>query len=73
MKEVDCRRCKNCTGTECKLYGDDPVKAARNCAHDRFREYTPIAKKKRPGRKRAGSKEGGSHGIDGKHHQRTGV
>lgn len=73
MKRVDCRWCMNCTGTECKLYGDDPVKAARNCAHDGFREYAPIAKKKRPGRKRAGVKEGGSHVIDRKHHQRTGV
>ena len=28
MIRVNCRRCKNCTGEECKLYGDDPVKAA---------------------------------------------
>lgn len=73
MKRVDCRRCAKCTGSECKIYGDDPVKAARNCAHDAFAEYAPIAKKKRPGRKRAEGKEGGSHGVDRKHHQRTGV
>lgn len=57
---VDCRRCKNCTGEECRLYGDDPVKAARNCAHDAFANYIPKERKKR---KRKG---GPKHGIDRK-------
>ena len=46
MIRVDCRRCTNCTGEECKLYGDDPVKAAKNCAHDHFVNYIPRERKK---------------------------
>ena len=73
MIRVNCRGCKNFTGTECKQYGDDPIKAAKNCAHDAFVEYPPIGKKKRPGGKQGRGREGGRHGIDRKHHQRTGV
>ena len=50
MIRVNCRGCEKFTGTECKQYGDDPMKAAKNCAHDAFVEYTPIGKKKAPRR-----------------------
>lgn len=46
MIRVNCRRCKNFTGEECRLYGDDPMKAAKNCAHDAFEGYIPKEKKK---------------------------
>lgn len=56
MIRVNCRRCRNCTGEECKLYGDDPVKAAKNCAHDGFVNYIHKDPKKTTKRK------GDSHG-----------
>lgn len=56
MIRVNCRRCRNCTGEECKLYGDDPVKAAKNCAHDGFVNYIPKDPKKTKNHK------GGSYG-----------
>lgn len=39
MIEVDCRKCKNCTGQSCKIYGDDADEATRLCAEDGFRFY----------------------------------
>ena len=62
MIRVDCRRCMNCTGEECKLYGDDPVKAAKNCAHDHFVNYIPRERKK-PKKNREGGRK---NGIDRK-------
>lgn len=56
MIKVNCKRCRNCTGEECKLYGDDPVKAAQCCAHDRFTGYIPVERKKR---KREGDRRNG--------------
>lgn len=50
MKRVDCRWCVNCARNECKLYGDDPVKAVRNCAFDGFRNY--IQRKRKPKKKK---------------------
>ena len=46
MIRVDCSRCTSCTGDGCKHYGDDPVKAAKNCAHDGFVNYIPVQRKK---------------------------
>ena len=51
MIRVNCRHCTNCTGEECRLYGDDPVKAAKNCAHDGFVNYIPKVPKKNQKRK----------------------
>ena len=75
MIRMNCRGCGNFTGTECKPYGDDPVKAAKNCAHDGFVEYIPIKRKgRRPDRKRSsGRQEGGRHGTDRNHDRRKGV
>lgn len=60
MIRVNCRRCKNFTGEECRLYGDDPLKAAKNCAHDAFEGYTPKEKKNHK------NKGGRKNGIDRK-------
>lgn len=73
MIRVNCRGCQNFTGTECKQYGDDPMKAAKNCAHDAFVEYIPIKRKRKPSRKSGQGREGGRHGIDRKHRPGTGV
>lgn len=56
MIEVNCNRCINCTGQECKLYGDDPVKAAQCCAHDHFTGYIRKQRKKR--KKKGGQRNG---------------
>lgn len=37
--EVDCRKCKNCTGTSCKKYGSNADKAVTHCAKDCFKNY----------------------------------
>lgn len=39
MKEVECRKCKNCTGYSCKKYGDKADEAVRKCAEDNFKNY----------------------------------
>lgn len=39
MKEVDCRKCKNCTGRSCKKYGPDAKRAVKDCAADNFKNY----------------------------------
>lgn len=41
MLEIDCRECLNCDmkNARCKLYGNDPEKAARACAADGFKGY----------------------------------
>lgn len=59
MIRVNCRGCKNFTGTECKQYGDDPVKAAKNCAHDAFVEYIP-KERKNPKKTREGGRKHGN-------------
>ncbi len=43
MIEIDCRKCGNlkATGDGCKLYGNDPRKAAKACAADAFKNFTP--------------------------------
>lgn len=38
--EVDCRKCKNCTGISCKAYNtDNPDIAVKKCADDGFKNY----------------------------------
>ena len=39
MKEVDCKKCINCTGKECISFGKDAEIAAANCAEDNFKNY----------------------------------
>ena len=47
MKEVDCRKCKNCTGKECIPYGKNADIAVKKCANDNFKNYaTQISNKK---------------------------
>ena len=38
---VDCRKCKNCTGVSCKVYGDNPELAFMECATTDFKNYKP--------------------------------
>ena len=45
MIEVDCRKCKNCTGYSCKIYGNDANKAVKDCANDCFLNYKKKGKK----------------------------
>lgn len=75
MIRVNCKGCINFTGTECRQYGDDPVKAAKNCAYDGFVEYIPVKKRgQRPGRRRStGCKEGDRHGTDRNNQRRKDV
>lgn len=42
--EIDCRKCKNCTGEECKVYGKDANKAVEKCASDFFKNYKVVKK-----------------------------
>lgn len=44
--EVDCRKCKNCTGESCLIYGDDADKAVAACARDRFANYELMEEEK---------------------------
>lgn len=37
--EIDCRKCKNCTGYSCKVYGNNADVAVKNCASDGFKNY----------------------------------
>ena len=37
--EIDCRKCKNCTGNSCKVYGNDANVAVENYASDNFKNY----------------------------------
>lgn len=39
--KIDCRKCKNCTGHECVVYGHDPDSAITNCVADSFQNYKP--------------------------------
>ena len=39
MIEVDCRKCINCTGNECILFGKDADVATNKCAEDNFKNY----------------------------------
>ena len=39
MIEIDCRKCSNCTGAACVIYGNDPDKAVKDCAADGFKNY----------------------------------
>ena len=55
---VNCRNCGNCTGEGCKPYGDDPAKAAKNCAHDNFVNYIPKERKKNNKNNKGGRKHG---------------
>ncbi len=36
---VECRKCKNCTGFSCKIYGNDADIAVKKCADDGFKNY----------------------------------
>ena len=42
MKRVDCRKCKKCNGTSCKVYGNNAEIAVLKCADDIFANYEPI-------------------------------
>lgn len=44
--EIDCRKCANCTGNECKEYGNDANKAVAACAKDGFKKYFAASKGK---------------------------
>lgn len=37
--EIDCRKCKNCTGEACKIYGSNAEEAVNSCAADVFKNY----------------------------------
>lgn len=39
MIKIDCRKCKNCTGNSCKIYGDKADVAVKECANDSFNNY----------------------------------
>lgn len=39
MTEIDCRKCENCTGAECLVYGKDANIAVKKCAADVFKNY----------------------------------
>lgn len=41
MIKIDCRKCKNCTGESCKVYGNNPNVATSKCAKNGFRDYNP--------------------------------
>ena len=40
--EIDCRKCKNCTGNSCKIYGDNADVAVKECANDNFKNYKEL-------------------------------
>lgn len=40
--EIDCRKCKNCTGNSCKIYGDNADVAVKECANDGFKNYKEL-------------------------------
>lgn len=42
MIEIDCRKCVNCTGAECVLYGSDADIAVSKCAEDNFGNYEKV-------------------------------
>lgn len=42
MIEVDCRKCKNCTGYSCKVYGNNADVAVKKCANDNFNNYKEL-------------------------------
>ncbi len=45
MKNIDCRKCKNCdTLKGCMKYGKNPWVAAKRCAADCFKNYITIGK-----------------------------
>lgn len=37
--EIDCRKCKNCTGEACTIYGPNAEEAVKSCAADGFKNY----------------------------------
>lgn len=39
MREIDCRKCKNCDGVSCKIYGKNADIAVIRCAKDCFKNY----------------------------------
>lgn len=47
MIEIDCRKCVNADleADCCKLYGNDPDTAVRECAADEFVNYKEVNKK----------------------------
>ena len=45
MKEADCRKCANCTGHSCKLYGSNAYIASQLCIADGLRNYKPVPRK----------------------------
>lgn len=56
MIRVDCRRCLNCTGEACKVYGHDANVAVKNCAEEGFENYVTDEKTDR--------KRGKEHGTE---------
>lgn len=45
MKEVDCRKCRNCDkeNKRCRVYGNDSQKAVERCAANWFAFYYPTS------------------------------
>lgn len=48
--EIDCRKCANFNGNECKKYGNDANEAVAACAKDGFRNYKNVHKNKKVAR-----------------------
>ena len=40
--EIDCRICRNCTGTMCRLYGENEFNAIQRCAEEGFKNYKKV-------------------------------
>ena len=51
MIEVDCKKCVNCTGEECVVFGKDANIAVKKCAYDGFKNYV-VSKRKKQKRER---------------------
>lgn len=45
--EIDCRKCLNCTGYSCLIYGEDESSAVKKCAEKCFKNYIDVSKCKK--------------------------
>lgn len=41
--KIDCRKCINCLGHRCRIYGENPNIAVEKCANDIFKNYIDIS------------------------------
>lgn len=41
--KIDCRKCMNCSGYSCRIYGEDPNIATEKCANDIFKNYIDMS------------------------------